>query len=486
MPLDERRGGLPTLVPSKYNKLSLMKYHLITYGCQMNVADSEEMARPLEARGFLRTADPDDADIILMNTCTVRDQAEHRAKSNLGRLAEWKEADPHRILIVAGCAASRWGASIKKRYPFIDLVAPATQIEEFPQVVEQVLSARAVVANEPAKKVSSRPAVIARSPSRIGDRGNPSRTRQTSEIPTSPPNTVADPRNDISLASRNDNTALPPRDGTNGTDTSLALFGSAATAYITIMRGCNFSCSYCIVPQVRGREGYRPISDILIETTRKGAEGFQEVMLLGQTVNSYRSNGLDFADLLRAVEKIHSVKAIRFMSPHPRYMTDRLITSMAECSKVCRHIHLPVQSGSNRTLKAMKRLYNREEYLEIVAKLRKAMPDIMITTDIIAGFPGEAPEDFADTLSLMREVRFDGLFAFKFSSRPGTTAAKLTGDDVSPVEKEKRLQRVLALNRELVGVDTQLTSPRQAAGRGPSSGKPLDPGLRLAGKTAVS
>jgi tRNA-2-methylthio-N6-dimethylallyladenosine synthase len=373
-----------------------MKYHLITYGCQMNTADSEEMAQPLKDRGFTQTADPEKADVILMNTCTVRDQAEHRAHSNLGRLGTWKNENPERILIVAGCAATLWGESIKKRYPYIDLVAPATQIEKFPELIESILKDRWDGKDETATAFSEiRPPVA-------------------------------------NLTESGD------------------LFGTDQTAYVTIMRGCNYSCSYCIVPQVRGREVYRPLPDILEDVKKKAAEGLKEVMLLGQTVNSYyhRAEGkvLDFADLLREVDAVKGVERIRFMSPHPRHMKDRVIEAMRDSAKVCRHIHLPVQSGSDPILQRMNRLYTRSHYLSIIQKLRQAMPDILITTDLIVGFPGETDVDFAASLSLMEEAAFDGLFAFKFSPRPGTVAGA-EPDDVPTDVKESRLQKVLALNK---------------------------------------
>lgn len=387
-----------------------MKYHLITYGCQMNTADSEEMAQPLKDRGLWATSDIDRADIVLMNTCTVRDQAEHRAKSNLGRLREWKEADPHRILIVAGCAASRWGEDIRKRFPFIDLVSPATRIEQFPETIDRILKERWNWNNESE--------LVSQSASEQGTPGSPSHSL---------------------------------------TET---FFGDDKIGYVTIMRGCNYSCSYCIVPQVRGREMYRAMDQILNDVRAKVAEGYEEVMLLGQTVNSYYSRErvselagepgsrpLDFSDLLCAVSKIPGVKRIRFMSPHPRHMRERVIRAMAESPNVCRHIHLPVQSGSDAVLSRMNRLYTRAEYLAIVDALRTVMPEIKITTDIIVGFPGETEADLQDTLALIRDVRFDGLFAFKYSPRPGTASAE-ERDDVSPEEKEHRLQRVLALNRQ--------------------------------------
>jgi tRNA-2-methylthio-N6-dimethylallyladenosine synthase len=373
----------------------------------MNTADSEEMARPFKARGMTPTADLQDADIVLMNTCTVRDQAEHRAQSNLGRLRNWKSEKPHRVLIVAGCAATQWGDSIKKRYPYIDMVAPATQIEHFPELVQAVLKERW---NFPAENSSA----------------------FSHETPAN----------------------LPPVSQIDPEMANPYLFGSDQTAYVTIMRGCNYTCSYCIVPQVRGREVYRPPQEILSEIKHYAAQGLTEIMLLGQTVNSYYAHldgaTLDFADLLRAVDAVEGVERIRFMSPHPRHMRDRVIEAMRESRKVCRHIHLPAQSGSTRLLQQMNRLYSREDYLTIVQKLRQAMPGLLITTDLIVGYPGETAMDFQESLTFMQEAAFDGLFAFKFSPRPGTPAAQVP-DDVPSAEKEDRLQQVLALNKKMRG-----------------------------------
>lgn len=395
-----------------------MKYHIITYGCQMNTADSEEMARPLEERGLKPTLEQTDADVIIMNTCTVRDQAEHRAESNLGRLRAWKKENPNRILVVAGCAATRWGASIKTKFPFIDLVSPATRIEQFPAAVEEVLKARW---NWTAETQEA-----------FAERGKRLEASDTTKAPDPSLTAIRPP--------------LPVDEGNP--------FGDDRTAFVTIMRGCNYGCSYCIVPQVRGREVYRPMKEILDEIQRKALIGKTDVMLLGQTVNSYyqrtETGVLDFSDLIQAVQAISEVTRIRFMSPHPRHMKERVIQTLGECSKVARHIHLPLQSGSTRILSAMKRLYTRQEYIDIVSRLRQAMPGVLVTTDIIVGYPGETEADLADTLSLMEELRFDGIFAFMYSTRPGTASAQLP-DDVSFTEKESRLQRVLALNRRLTG-----------------------------------
>ena len=377
--------------------ISVVKYHLITYGCQMNTADSQEMSQPLKDRGLIPTQEIGQADVVIMNTCTVREHAEHKAISNLGRLRTWKQKNPDRILVVAGCAASLWGESLKKKYPYVDLVSPATQIENFPDAIAKVLKERW--------------------------------------------NCVVESK--TAFGALNDVQDLERRSDSGTT----FLFGGENTAYVTIMRGCNLNCSYCIVPQVRGREKYRPLPEILGEIHQRVKEGYKEVMLLGQTVNSYfyrsaDSTVIDFADLLRAVHAIEGVESIRFMSPHPKHMRSRVIEAITECSKVARHVHLPVQSGSNRLLARMKRLYTREEYICIVHQLRSAVPGMAITTDIIVGFPGETTADFEETLSLLDELRFSSLFAFKYSPRPGTASANET-DDVPDPLKEERLQNVL-------------------------------------------
>jgi len=375
-----------------------MKYHLITYGCQMNTADSEEMAQPLKGRGFIQTPDVGRADVVIMNTCTVRDQAEHRADSNLGRLREWKEQKPERVLIVAGCAATRWGDSIQKKYPFIDAVSPATKIEQFPELIQTIFKDRWDGQKE---------TVLA-----------------APELPT--------PH------------SLLPTDSGNW-------FGDERTGYVTIMRGCNYSCSYCIVPQVRGREVYRAMPEILNDVRQKVAEGYKDIMLLGQTVNSYvwRNGAVhQFEDLIKAVDQIEGVETIRFMSPHPKHMRSKQIEALGSCKKLSKHIHLPLQSGSTRLLERMKRLYTREEYLTILQQLRSTIPGIHITTDVIVGFPGETDSDFEATLSIIREARFKGVFVFKYSPRPGTVSAGWP-DDVSDAAKEDRLQRALTLAKEL-------------------------------------
>jgi tRNA-2-methylthio-N6-dimethylallyladenosine synthase len=355
-----------------------MKYYVRTYGCQMNVADSNEMGRHLEARGLRRTEDADEASVMIVNSCTVRHHAEERAFSEIGRLKRWKKGKPGRKIVLTGCAAERTKEHIEGRFPHIDLVAGAKSIEDFGSLVDGLLA----------------------------------------RLPTDDELDYAAPQ------------------------------GDSVSAFVTTMRGCNYSCTYCIVPYVRGREVYHPMERILGEVRDRVAEGAREITLLGQTVNSYqregsRGRGTDFSDLLEAVAGVDGVERVRFMSPHPHYMTERVIETMASCREVCEALHLPVQSGSNPILKRMLRNYTREQYVSLVADLRRAMPGMTIGTDIIVGFPGETEQDFRETLSLIEEVRFDWGFIFKYSAREGTPAA--AWDSYTRELVEERHQECLAL-----------------------------------------
>ena len=341
----------------------LMKYFVRTYGCQMNVADSNEMGRHLQARGIMQTEDSDDATVLLVNTCTVRQHAEDRALSEIGRLKKWKAQKPGRKVVVTGCAAERTKEYLEDRFPHVDLIVGAKSIEDFNALVEGLLERRP----------------------------------EADDLDYATPTT-----------------------------------SDKVSAFVTIMRGCNYSCTYCIVPYVRGRESYHPMEQVLAEVSDRVREGAREITLLGQTVNSYhrdgtRGKGTDFADLLEAVGAVQGVERLRFISPHPHYMTDRVIQAMADVPQVCEALHLPVQSGSTTMLKKMQRNYTREGYLELIRKLRQAMPEMTISTDLIVGFPGETEADFRETLSLVEEVGFDFGFVFKYSPRAGTPAAELEG-----------------------------------------------------------
>src|SRR6266566_1205115 len=340
----------------------------------MNVADSNEMGRHLKAKGFVETQDPEDASIYLVNTCTVRQHAEDRAFSEIGRLKRWKAKRPGRKIVVTGCAAERTKEYLEDRFPYVDLVVGAKSIEDFEQMAHRLLN-----------------------------------RRETDEE----------------------------------LDYAIPAVDDRVSAFVTIMRGCNYSCTYCIVPYVRGREIYHSPEQILGEVRDRVSEGAREITLLGQTVNSYRDGQYRFADLLQAVARVDGVDRIRFMSPHPYYMTDRVIETMATVPPVCESLHLPVQSGSNTMLKAMMRNYTREDYVELIEKMRNAMPGTTISTDIIVGFPGETEDDFRQTLLLIEELQFDWGFIFKYSMREGTPAAKL---ECLPQQLiEERHQRCLEL-----------------------------------------
>src|SRR5438094_3533490 len=363
----------PPASATVYNR-ELVKFYIRTYGCQMNVADSNEMGRHLKARGLVETQDPEDASIYLVNTCTVRQHAEDRAFSEIGRLKRWKAKRRGRKVVVSGCAAERTKEYLEDRFPFIDLVVGAKSIENFNEIARRLLDRRAT---------------------------------------------------DEDL------------------DYAVPAVDEKVAAFVTVMRGCNYSCTYCIVPYVRGREIYHSMDQILGEVRDRVSEGAREITLLGQTVNSYRHGQHRFADLLSAVAGVDGVERIRFISPHPYYMTDGVIETMARVPQVCESLHLPVQSGSNTMLKAMMRNYTREQYVALVEKMRRAMPGMTLSTDIIVGFPGETEEDFQQTLSLIEELQFDWGFIFKYSTREGTPVAKMESFPEELIEE--RHQRCLEL-----------------------------------------
>lgn len=365
-----------------------MKLHVVTFGCQMSVADGEELASPLSSRGFTAVAEPDDADAIVLNTCTVRQHAEDKALSLIGRLRGWKDRDPERVLIVAGCAAERLGPWIQKRFPYVDLVVGAKSIEDYPKIVEDALGARFDALAETRRSFEDTPSA-----------------------------------------------ALDKPTG----------WSSSHSAFVTVMRGCNYSCSYCIVPAVRGRELYRPYETVMAEARAKAELGAREITFLGQTVNSYRAvaGGRDvrFPELLRQAGAIDGLERLRFESPHPFYVNDELIAAMAETPAVCEQLHLPVQSGSDRLLKVMRRNYDRAGILDKTARLRAALPFVEVSTDIIVGFPSETDEDFEATLDLVRRLRPSWSYTFKYSPREGTESAGMP-DDVPAGVKEERLRRL--------------------------------------------
>jgi tRNA-2-methylthio-N6-dimethylallyladenosine synthase len=358
-------------------------YHIVTYGCQMNAHDSEKLAGMLDRMGLSEADDRTHADLVIFNTCCVRDNAERRALGNVIWLKELKKQKPDLLIGVCGCMVQQPGMAerILKQYPFIDLAFGTHNLHTLPSLLYALLTQHKRVVS-----VSDRDDLIAE--------GVPVRRL-----------------NDYK-------------------------------AYITIMYGCNNYCSYCIVPYVRGRERSRRIADVLAEAETLLKGGVQEIMLLGQNVNSY-GDGADenFPKLLQALDRL-GVPRIRFMTSHPKDLSDSLIETMAGSTHICNHLHLPVQSGSDEILAAMNRRYTREKYLERVQALRNAVPNIGLTTDLIVGFPGETDDQFEDTVSLVQTVGFDSAFTFIYSPRKGTKAAELPGQIAADVSS-RRIQRLL-------------------------------------------
>jgi tRNA-2-methylthio-N6-dimethylallyladenosine synthase len=370
------------------------KYLIETYGCQMNVHDSERMAGLLEQAGYEPTADDLDADVVLINTCSVREKAEEKLFTRLGEIAQAADATGHRpVVAVAGCVAQQEGADILRRSKAVDVVIGTQNIKRLPVLVEGAMTA-------PARR----------------------------------PVVDLDPLGDVSFP------------------LGIARRTDAVKAYLTIIEGCNEYCAFCVVPYTRGHERMRPAADIVCEARHAAATGAKEVQLLGQIVNHYQAPddpACDFAGLLERLHDVPGLERIRFASPHPRHVTPRMIQAMRTLPKVCRHLHLPVQSGSSRVLSAMRRRHTREDYLALVDRIRTAMPDIALSTDMIVGFPGETVEDFEATLSLTREVRFHSMFSFKYSPRPNTLAVKRLPDDVSGEEKTRRIVALQALQKDV-------------------------------------
>ncbi|MBP9127581.1 MAG: MiaB/RimO family radical SAM methylthiotransferase [Elusimicrobia bacterium] len=408
-----------------------MRFYVETFGCQMNVADSLEMARRLRARGYRATPDMDRADVVLVNTCTVRDHAEHKALSFLGRLADWKELVPGRRIVFAGCAAERLKDQLQRRFPQVDAVVGAKSISDFDRLLDEQGTVPLFDGN-----------VVAQVPHPPLRGTFPQEGKE---------NNLLDERGTVPLFDGK-------KEWTDAWGWSAGLGpsglpGEGATAYITIMRGCNFGCTYCVVPSVRGRELYRPALSILDEAAERVANGQREVLLLGQTVNSYRPVGSNpgrdgkdirhFSDLLEAVSALPGIERVRYMSPHPHYIDELFAERLGRLPQVPPHIHLPVQSGSDAVLSRMRRNYTRDDFCRKLDLLRRHVPGLAVTTDFIVGFPGETDDDFEASLRLGREADLDGAYIFKYSPRPGTASAQ-GPDDVSDALKEERLARLMA------------------------------------------
>jgi tRNA-2-methylthio-N6-dimethylallyladenosine synthase len=360
--------------------------YIETYGCQMNVSDSELMLGKLAAAGYTPVDRPDGADVILVNTCAIRDHAEQRVIGRLGELKRHMKSDS--VMGVTGCMAQRLGPQLLDRARHVSLVVGPDGYRALPQLVDGA---------------------------RRGERA----------IATS-----------FDLEEHYED--FTPRRF------------DKVKAWIPVQRGCDYRCTYCIVPTTRGSERSRRLEDVVRETHAVVADGMSEVVLLGQTVNSYTDGTHDFADLLRAVGTVPGIRRVRYTSPHPNDFSDRVIDAMAEVPTVCEHVHLPMQSGSSRMLKRMLRRYTREGYLECVARIRRAIPGVSLTTDIIVGFPGETEEEFEETLEVVREVGFADAYTFIFSPRDGTPATRMPAELTVPAEvASERLQRLVETVRSM-------------------------------------
>ncbi|MBF1168314.1 MAG: tRNA (N6-isopentenyl adenosine(37)-C2)-methylthiotransferase MiaB [[Eubacterium] sulci] len=364
-------------------------FHITTFGCQMNEHDSEVIDGLLTERGFSSVKERKDASIVIINTCSVRDNADKRFFGTLGQLKKRKESDPSFIVCVCGCMMQQQRVvdTIKAKYPWVDVIFGTNSIHHIPELIEKV-------AIEKEKVVD----II----------------ENTEEVVE----------------------GLPAK----------RLFDHKAL--VNIMFGCNNFCTYCIVPYTRGREKSRAPEAIVAEVKGLVADGVKEIMLLGQNVNSYDGNGTSFAELLKMLNDVDGLERIRFMTSNPKDLSDELIEAFAVCDKLCRNLHLPIQSGSNRVLKRMNRKYTREDYLKLIEKLRKTVPNITLSTDIIVGFPGETNEDFEETLSIVKEVEYDSAFTFIYSIRKGTPAEKFE-DQIEESEKHRRFDLLVSAINEI-------------------------------------
>lgn len=368
-------------------------FHISTYGCQMNEEDSEKISGMLKRIGYSNTEVKEDADIIIFNTCCVRENAENKVFGNLGQLKKLKEERPSLIIAICGCMMQQKGMADKvlKTFPFVDIIFGTHNAYKFPEYLDRVQKEGVQV-----KEIINKEDGIVE--------GLP-----------------IDRKSDVK-------------------------------AFVTIMYGCNNFCTYCVVPYVRGRERSRKAEDIVKEVEELVANGYREITVLGQNVNSYGkdlNDDMSFAKLLRILNDVNGLERIRFMSSHPKDLTDDVILAVKECDKVCEQVHLPVQSGSSAILKAMNRHYTKEQYIELAKKIRAEIPEVSITTDIIVGFPGETDEDFEDTLELVKEVEYDSAFTFIYSRRNHTPADKME-NQISEEIKHERFNRLVKTLNEIV------------------------------------
>lgn len=378
---------------------SRKRAYVETYGCQMNISDGELMEGILEAEGYEIVDTPEEADVVLVNTCAIRERAEQRVLGRVSQLTGLKRERPDMVIGVTGCMAQRMGKTLLEQAPDVDLVMGPDGYRSLPERLAALEGRRSWTPS--AKRRGPQLAVLDLD---LGENYEGLEQRRTSGI----------------------------------------------SAWLPIQRGCDHRCTFCIVPYVRGPEKNRDPAEILREVGDIAASGVTQVTLLGQTVNSYSAAGWDFPRLLRAVARTPGIRRVRFQSPHPNDVTPELVEVMRSEPAVCDHLHLPAQSGNSRVLKRMLRRYTVESYLEKVEMVREAIPDIAVSTDIIVAFPGETPEEFEDTLDLMRTVRFDDAFTYKYSPRDGTPATRMPAEDfIAPDEAQARLERLIEVSREI-------------------------------------
>ena len=389
----QRQKNIISEIKSKLDLNNKKRYAFVeTYGCAQNTDDSQKLVGMLSEMGYERTYDKEIADVILYNTCAVRENAELRVFGNIGALKAMKAKRPDLIIGVCGCMMQQEHIveAIKKKYKHVDIVFGTHTLYRFPEIM-----AKAIEKTERVFDVIDVDGAIAE------------------DLPVIRENTT--------------------------------------NAMVSVMYGCNNFCTYCIVPYVRGRERSRDKEDILREVKTLADEGYKEITLLGQNVNSYGNDldeDIDFADLLTMVEKVEGIERIRFVTSHPKDISDKLIDVLANSEKICKQLHLPIQAGSNKILKAMNRKYTREEYLKKIDKIKSKIPDIALTSDIIVGFPGETNEDFEETIKVLEKVRYDSVFSFVYSRRKGTPAAKME-DVITLEEKKKNLARLMDVQADI-------------------------------------
>jgi len=395
-----------------------------TYGCQMNISDGELMQGILESGGYEIAERPEDADVILVNTCAIRDHAERRVLGRVSQLKGLKDDHPGLILGVTGCMAQRMGDDLAAKAPYVDLVMGPDGYRSLPAVLGRLAGEGAAPGTPAGGGAASIDTVSRASSSSAGHSTDKRRTQLT----------VLD---------------LDMGENYEGLEQRRS---SDVSAWVPIQRGCNHRCTYCIVPYVRGDEKNRKPTEILSEIATIAGRGITEVTLLGQTVNSYRYDDWSFAELLRATARVPGIRRVRYTSPHPNDVTDELIEVMATEPEVVEHLHLPVQAGNDRTLKRMLRRYTVGSFLEVVDRVRAAIPDISLTTDVIVAFPGETEEEFEDTLDLMRRVRFDDAFTYRYSPRDGTPATRMPEEwFIADDEAQARLERLIEVSRAIQG-----------------------------------